>query len=149
LVGQRDDSVLRWARALRPRSQLPSTPSVVASEGSAARALWISKVRRYLLPRLVMPSSLGLPPVVACRGTSPSQAARSRARAKLRASPTAATSAVAFKAPIPGMVDSRLAATSLRVAATNSASNDAIRRSSSDHCAPHVLDQRADARARQ
>src|SRR5207248_10816928 len=40
----------------------------------------------------------------------PQQAARSRARAKLRASPMAATSAVAFKAPIPGMVDSRRAA---------------------------------------
>jgi hypothetical protein len=82
-----------------------------------------------------MPSSLGLPPVVACLGTRPSQAARSRARAKLRALPTAATSAVALKVPIPGMVDSRFAVTSLRAAATNSASNATIRRSSSRHCA--------------
>jgi hypothetical protein len=29
-----------------------------------------------LLPRLVIPSRRGLPPVVACRGTSPSHAAR-------------------------------------------------------------------------
>jgi transposase InsO family protein len=64
-------TVLRWVRALRPRSQLPNWPLVVASDGSAAQAPWISSVRRYLLPRLVMPSSLGLPPVVACRGTSP------------------------------------------------------------------------------
>jgi hypothetical protein len=39
-------------------------------------------LRRYLLPRFVMPSSLGLPPVVAWRGTRPNQAAKSRPRAK-------------------------------------------------------------------
>ena len=78
--------------------------------GKAARAPWISILRKYLLPRLVMPSRRGLPPVVACRGTSPSHAARLRPRAKVSASPTAATSAVALRAPIPGMLVSRRAA---------------------------------------
>src|SRR3954464_3005310 len=35
-------------------------------------------LRRYGFPRLLMPSSLVLPPVDHCRGTSPSQAANSR-----------------------------------------------------------------------
>lgn len=48
-----------------------------------------------------MPRSLGLPPVVACRGTRPSQAARSRPRAKVRAFPTAATKAIKFNGPDP------------------------------------------------
>src|SRR5271165_1602581 len=37
-----------------------------------------------------MPRSFGLPPVVNCRGTRPSQAARSRPRSKLSACPMAA-----------------------------------------------------------
>src|SRR5208337_4486087 len=61
----------------------------------------------YLLPRLLIPSSFGLPPVVNCRGTRPSQAARSRPWSKLSAWPTAATSADATIAPKPGIVDSR------------------------------------------
>ena len=47
---------------------------------------------------------LVLPPVECCRGVRPNHAARSRARAKALASPTAATSAVALIAPIPGTV---------------------------------------------
>jgi hypothetical protein len=52
-------------------------------------------IRRYLFPRLLMPSSFGLPPVVCCFGTSPSQAPRSRPRLNAAPSPTAATKAVA------------------------------------------------------
>jgi hypothetical protein len=91
------------------------------------------KGRIYLLPRLVIPSSLGVPPVVAWRGTSPSQAARSRPRPKVRPSPIAATSAVAFSTPTPGMVASRRAAGSLRAIPANSSSRAAIRRSRSRH----------------
>src|SRR5690606_39754125 len=43
------------------------------------RAPWTIILRRYLLPRLLIPSSLVFPPVECSRGTSPSQAARSRA----------------------------------------------------------------------
>src|SRR5206468_12195040 len=71
------------------------------------------------LPRLLMPSSRGLPPVVICRGTKPSQAARSRPRANVPAVPIAATSAVAFSTPMPGIVASRRAAASALALATN------------------------------
>ena len=101
----------------------------------AERAPWISSLRRYLLPRLLMPSSRGLPPVVICRGTSPSQAARSRPRANVPALPIAAASAVAFSTPIPGMVASRRAASSVFARTANSSSKAAIRRSRSAHSA--------------
>jgi hypothetical protein len=71
--------------------------------------------------------------VVACRGTSPSHAARLRPRAKVSASPTAATSAVALSAPMPGMLVSRRAASSRFASAANSASNAAILSSSASH----------------
>ena len=57
-----------------------------------------------------MPSSFGLPPVVNCRGTMPSQAERSRPRSKASARPTAATSADATIAPNPGIVATRAGA---------------------------------------
>src|SRR5215213_2478714 len=71
-------------RDSRRRNQAPNLPAVLARCGMTARAPWISILRRYLLPRLVMPRSLGLPPVVDWRGTSPSQAAMSRPRAPAR-----------------------------------------------------------------
>ena len=67
-----------------------------------------------MLPRFVIPNSFGLPPVVAWRGTRPSHAARSRPLSKVAALPTAATSAVAFSAPMPGMPVSRRARSSVR-----------------------------------
>jgi hypothetical protein len=67
-------------------------------------------LRRYLLPRFVMPSSLGLPPVVAWRGTRPNQAAKPRPRAKASPFPIAAVRAAAFSTPMPGIVAKRLAA---------------------------------------
>ena len=88
--------------------------------------LWTERVSERL-PRLVMPSSRGLPPVVAWRGTRPSQAARSRPRANVPASPTAATSAVALSAPTPGMVSKRRACRSCSAASANSRSKAAIR----------------------
>ena len=45
---------------------------------SAERAPWISNVRRYASPRLLMPNSTVLPPVDSCLGTKPSQAASCR-----------------------------------------------------------------------
>lgn len=58
-------AVLAWARDRSPRSQAPRRVSLFLSVGIAALAPWISILRRYLLPRLVMPRSRGLPPVVA------------------------------------------------------------------------------------
>ena len=73
-------TLLPCARASRPRSQAPSGVGLLASGGKAARAPWMINLRKYLLPRLVIPSSFGLPPVVGCRGTRSSHAARSRPR---------------------------------------------------------------------
>ncbi len=83
--------------------------------------------------RLLMPSSLGLPPVVFCRGTNQSRAAMPRPRAKACPWPTAATSAVPLIAPIPGTVASLRAAPSVRAWDTNLASKAAIRSSSACH----------------
>src|SRR3954469_18027670 len=114
LAASATTTVFTCARAVRLRSQLPSGVSLLESVGRAARAPWISILRRYPLPRLLIPSSFGLPPLVICRGTNPSQAARSRPRPKVSALPIAATSAVAFSGPIPGIVNSSRAASSVR-----------------------------------
>jgi hypothetical protein len=45
-------------------------------------AAWIGSMRRYLLPRLEMRPRIDRPPVLCCRGKSPSQAAKSRLRSK-------------------------------------------------------------------
>jgi hypothetical protein len=121
--------------AISPRSHAPNEVGLSHSMGMAARAPWIKSLRRYLLPRLLIPTRRGLPPVVTCRGTKPSQAARSRLRAKLSPWPMAAISAVAFNTPTPGMVIRRRAVSSLRVHSANSLSNTAMRRSNSHHCA--------------
>ena len=86
---------------MRPCQQAtqPCAVALLARKGMAARAPWISSLRRYLLPRLLIPSRRGFPPVVAWRGTSPNQAARSRPRAKVLPLPIAVTSAVAFSTP--------------------------------------------------
>src|SRR5579862_1614725 len=61
-----------------------------------------------MLPRLLMPSSLALPPVEYCRGTRPSQAAKSRPLRKAAPLPMAATMAVATIGPIPGICRMRV-----------------------------------------
>ena len=43
-------------------------------------AAWINNVRKYLLPRLEMRPRIERPSVLCCRGTRPSQAAKSRPR---------------------------------------------------------------------
>ena len=53
---------------MRPRQQAPqplTDPRVALCKvGIAARAPWVSILRRYLLPRLVIPRRRGRPPVV-------------------------------------------------------------------------------------
>ena len=59
----------------------PATQSVIlvlATVLLTERAPWISSLRRYESPRLLMPSSRFLPPVPCCLGVNPSEAARSR-----------------------------------------------------------------------
>jgi len=67
----------------------------------------ISSVRRDLLPRLEMQPMemrprIDRPPVLYCRGTRPSQAAKSRPRSKASPLPIAATVAVEISGPTPG-----------------------------------------------
>ena len=121
------------ARASRPRSHPPGGVSPLDSAGRAARAPWMSTLRRCTSPRLPIPRSLGLPPVVICLGTSPSQAARSRPRPKVSALPIAAASAVAFSGPMPGIVANSRAASSVRAWSANSSSKPWMRRSSPRH----------------
>ena len=58
--------------------------------GTCAVDRQLAQVYVATLPRLVIPFRRGLPTVVCCRGTRPSQAARSRPRAKLCPLPMAA-----------------------------------------------------------
>jgi hypothetical protein len=93
-----------------------------------------------------MPSRRCLPPVEYSRGTSPSHAARSRPLSKTVPLPTAATSAVAFRAPIPGISQSHRQASSRLAVAASSASNAAISFVQGAPFRPQVLDQVTDAR---
>jgi hypothetical protein len=85
LLAKATTATLRWALLISSFAHRPSGVSRSAIWGSAARAPWINCLRRYLLPRLLIPSSFGLPPVVNCLGTKPSHAARSRPWPKLSA----------------------------------------------------------------
>jgi hypothetical protein len=58
-------------------------------------------VRTLTSPRLLFPSSVDLPPVEFCLGTSPSQAASSRPFFKAWMSPIAASRTVAVIGPMP------------------------------------------------
>ena len=110
-IGESDDrDILVYSRqqALRPASQCRI---LLRKMRESRRAPSISSFRRNLFPRLLMPRSFGLPPVVDCLGTSPSDAARSRALAKLSPRPIAAVRADAINGPIPG-IDNKSAATS-------------------------------------
>ena len=55
-------------------------------------------------PIFEIPPSLGLPPVVCCRGTRPSQAEKSRPRRKLSVGGAKACNATAVTGPMPGIV---------------------------------------------
>ena len=133
LVGQSDDSGVLCMRARSARNHPPSGVSLLESVGRTALAPWIRSLRRWQLPRLVIPARRGLPPVVICRGTRPSHAARSRPRANVRPSPIAAERAVAFSTPMPGMVARRRALSSFFARDANSSSKAAMRRSRTRH----------------
>src|SRR2546428_469074 len=67
----------------------------------------MSSVRRYVSPRLLMPSRRSLPPEESWRGTKPNHAASWRPFLNVFASPILATSALAVIGPIPGIASSR------------------------------------------
>src|ERR1700674_4282477 len=70
------------------------------------RAPWISNVRRYTSPRLLIPPIFTLPPVPSWRGTMPSQAGTCRAFLKFFVSPSVATNALAVRGPMPAIASS-------------------------------------------
>ncbi len=88
--------------------------TILASHGSVISprriAFWTTAMAPVIKSRLrsrwpifdVLPS-LGLPPVVCCRGTRPSQAEKSRPRRKLSIGGAKACSASAVIGPIPGI----------------------------------------------
>src|SRR5262249_29529208 len=88
-------------RALTPWSQRRRGSVLRSTPRSTARAPWMRRGQRERLPRFVSPSSVVFSPVGCCRGTRPSQAAHWRPCLQSVASPTAATSAVAIRGPIP------------------------------------------------
>src|SRR6516165_6991939 len=70
--------------------------------------------RKYRSPCLEIGPSFCLPPVESCRGTSPTQAAKSRPDRKAFGSVTVAVMALAPMRPIPGTLSSRLLASFAR-----------------------------------
>ena len=98
--------------------------SILASQGSfvlprrtaeltTAMAPMIKRRLKSRWPIFDILPSLGLPPVVCCRGTRPSQAEKSRPRRKLSIGGAKAWSAIALIGPIPGIVISRAASSVL------------------------------------
>src|SRR5215472_8708959 len=78
-------TLLRGARCANRCTHCPNPPVSYLTRNNTDRAPWISIRRRYTLPRLLMPYSFCLPPVECCRGTTPTQAAKSRPPTKSRA----------------------------------------------------------------
>ena len=99
--------VVPSACANRPCGRLPSGIALHVNEGMTARGPWIRSWHGYLLPRSLMLKSFGLSPAFPYGGTSPSHASRSRLRPNVLSVPIAATKAVAFSKPMPGMVTRR------------------------------------------
>lgn len=101
-----------------------------------------------------MPSSVGLPPLECCRGTSPSHAAKSRPFRKACPCPIDATIAVAPSGPIPGISSKRRQAASAAAIASSSLTSGLTSRSDRLLEAPLVLpvlrlvEKRSDAQER-
>lgn len=68
-------------------------------------APWMSIVRMYRSPLLLIPSSCCLPPVDLCFGTKPKYAANSLPFLNIEGSEAQAMSAVAARGPTPGIVE--------------------------------------------
>src|SRR5512147_2787763 len=102
--------LLAKATAATLRSLLASS---LTSQGSCLARLLMStdiapltsKRRRYPLPRLLIGPSLTLPPVPSCRGTSPSEAEKSRPLRKAAGLTTIAAMALDRIGPIAGRGD--------------------------------------------
>ena len=96
-------TTLRARRDIKFLSHGSSSRPGLLCHLNTARAPWISRVRKYRSPRLLIPKSLIFPPVPDWRGTKPKKAANSRPERNDLASPIIATAAVAVSKPTPGI----------------------------------------------
>jgi hypothetical protein len=92
----------------------PAGAPRLAAHRTTAIAPMISCRLRSRCPILEMRPSPALPPEEFCRGVSPSQAAKSRPRAKVSGGGASASSALAQTGPVPGMRIRRRALSSSR-----------------------------------
>src|SRR5271163_1217626 len=76
LLAMATTTTFSGAQASSASNQAPIGVRSRLIRNTAARAPWMRILRRYTLPRLLMPSNLALPPVEYCRGTTPSHAAK-------------------------------------------------------------------------
>ena len=75
-----------------------------------ALAPWMRSFRKYVSPRLLIPSSVCLDPLECCFGTNPNHADKCLAFLNWWMSPILDTRALAVIGPIPGMSNNRLQA---------------------------------------
>ena len=95
---------------LRHRSSLTqsaSLPSWCSNCCIKTLAHWTSRIRTFLLPRLLIPSNVVRPPVLCWRDTSPVAAAKSRLLAYCFPSPNAVEIVLAVRVPTQGILSKR------------------------------------------
>jgi hypothetical protein len=122
LLANAQATTLECRRLSRPRVQAPSRSVRRSICRMTARAPWTRSRLRFLSPRLLMPSNVGLPPVLYWRGTNPIDAANWRAEANCRASPNSVASTLAVIGPMPGIASRRWPRSSSRSCRINSRS---------------------------
>src|ERR1022692_1349145 len=96
-------ATLRWVCAVSWASHALRPEDCFALCCRTARAPCTKSLRKYEFPRLLIPSSFCLPPVVYSPGTIPSHAENSRPFLKAGPLPIAAMIAVAVIGPMPGI----------------------------------------------
>jgi hypothetical protein len=94
-------AMLGCARDTSCSNHAPRPEDCFCRRCKMALAPCTSSFRKYLLPRLLIPSSFSLPPVEYSAGTSPSQAEKLRALRNSTPLPIAETIAVAVSGPMP------------------------------------------------
>lgn len=113
-------------RAIIRLSQEPAGAPLRAAQRTAVMAPMISSRRMSRWPiRDVLPSR-ALPPVESCRGTMPSQAAKSRPLPKFSSGGAKARIAIAQIGPMPGTLISRVSSSSCVAAARMALASSAI-----------------------
>jgi len=100
---------MRGFRASMPANHAPALSGLRPATFVTELAPMMRSLRKLRSPIFVVRPRRSFPPLECCRGTRPSQAAKSRPRRKVLAAGASAASAVAITGPTPGIVISRLA----------------------------------------